>query len=147
MRIHHATDCPFVCCYMICFECGFTGVVPPQDALAALCVSMSSVMLALSSVVDDIITSINTMNTRATTATVRCVADNDALLSALTHARARVLREYRARSRAYDKWLDEKAEEADTVSKQLAAVSAMCAAHSLHASALLHNVGHMSILA
>ncbi len=37
-----------------------------------------------------------------------------------------MLRECRACSRAYDKWLDEKAEEADTVSKQLAVVSAMC---------------------
>ena len=87
------------------------------------------------------------MNTRAATATARCAADYDALLSALAHARARVLREYRARSRAYDKWLDDKAEEADTVSKQLAAVSAMCAAHSMHASALLHCVCHMSMLA
>ena len=60
---------------------------------------------------------------------------------------ARVLHEYRSRSRAYDKWLDEKAEEAATVSTQLAAVSAMCAAHSMHASVLIHSVGHMSMLA
>ena len=43
--------------------------------------------------------------------------------------------------------LMKKAEEADTVLKQLVAVSAMCAAHSLHASALLPSVGHMSMLA
>ena len=71
---------------------------------------MSCTMLTLLSAVDDIITSIITMNTRATTATARCAADYDALLSALAHARARVLRENRARSRAFDKWLDEKAE-------------------------------------
>ncbi len=65
----------------------------------------------------------------------------------MAYARASVLREYRARSHSYDKWLDDKAEEADTVSKQLAAVSAMCAAHSLHASVLIHSVGHMSMLA
>ena len=59
---------------------------------------------------------------------------------------ARVLCEYRPRSRAYDKWLDEKAEEAATVSKQIAAVSAMCAAHIMHASNLFHSVGHMSLL-
>ncbi len=58
-----------------------------------------------------------------------------------------MLRECRACSRAYDKWLDEKAEEADTVSKQLAVVSAMCAVPSMHASALLHSVGHQSMLA
>ena len=87
------------------------------------------------------------MNTQAVIATVRYAADYDALLSALAHARARVLPEYRARSRAYHKWLDDKAEEADTVSKQLAAVSAMCAAHSLHASALLHSVGQRGMLA
>ena len=49
------------------------------------------------------------MNTRVVIATVRCAADYDALLSALLHACARVLREYRARSRTYGKWLDEKA--------------------------------------
>ena len=61
-------------------------------------------------------------------------ADYDALLSVLAHACAHMLREYRERSRSYDKWLDEKAEEAyrDTVSMQLAAVVAMCAAHSMH---------------
>ncbi len=58
-----------------------------------------------------------------------------------------MLSDYCTRSRAYEKRLDEKAEEANTVSKQLAAVSAMCAAHSMHASALLHSVGHMSKLA
>ena len=31
--------------------------------------------------------------------------------------------------------------------KELATVLAMCAAHSLHASALVHSVGHMSMLA
>ena len=111
---------------MVCFACGFTGRVPPYEALATLCVRMSSALLTLSSAVDDTITSINTMNTRAVTATGRCAADYDALLSALAHARARVLREYRARSRAYDKWLDEKAEEAYTVSKQLAAQCQPC---------------------
>ena len=100
----------------------------------------------LSSAVDDIIALINTMNTRAAAATTRCAADYDALLSALAHARARVLREYRARSRAYGKWLDDKAEEADTVSKQLAAVSAMCAVRNMYASVLLHCVGHMTRL-
>ena len=132
---------------MVCFACGFTGQVSPQEALVTLCASMSSTMLTLSNTVDDMIASINKMNTRAATATARCAADYDALLSALAHARASVLREYRARSRAYDKWLDEKAEEADTVSKQLAAVSAMCAAHSMRASTLLHSVGHISMLA
>ena len=87
------------------------------------------------------------MNTRVVIAPARCAADYDALLSALAHARARVLQKYRARARAYDKWLDKNAEEADTVSKQLAAVSAICAAHSTHASALLHSVGHFSMLA
>jgi hypothetical protein len=87
------------------------------------------------------------MNTRVVIATARCAADYSVIMSALTHARARGLCKYRARSRAYNKWLDEKAGEADTVSKQLAAVSAMCAAHSLHASALLHSVCHMSMLA
>ena len=52
-----------------------------------------------------------------------------------------------AGSRRLRSTVDEKAEEADTVSKQLAAVSAMCSAHSLHVSALLHSVGHMSMLA
>ena len=61
---------------------------------------MSTTMFILSSAVNGIITSINIMNTRAATATARCAADYDALLSALAHARARVLREYRARSRA-----------------------------------------------
>ena len=118
----------------------------PKNALAALCAIMSSTMRMLSSAVDDIIISLNSMSTRAATATDRCSADYDALLSALAHARARVLREYRARSCAYDKWLDEKVEEVDTVSKQLAAVSAMCAAIILRAPALLHSVGHMSML-
>ncbi len=131
---------------MVCFACGFTGRVSPHDALASLFFSLSSTMLTLSTAADDIITSINTMNTRAATAAVRCAADYDALMSALAHAHARVLHEYRARSRAYDKWLDDKTEEADTVLKQFAAVSAMCAAHSMHASALLHSVGHMSML-
>ena len=63
------------------------------------------------------------MITRAVIATARCTANYDALVSALAHARARVIYKYRARSRAYDKWLDEKAEEADTVAKQIAAVS------------------------
>ena len=131
----------------MCCACGSTGRVPPHDAFATLCVSMSNTILTLSSAIDDIITSINTMNTRAITATTRCAADYDALLSALAHARALVLHEYRARSHAYDKWLDEKAEEADTVSKQLAVVAAMCAARSMHASALLHSVGPMAMLA
>ncbi len=74
------------------------------------------------------------MNTRVVIATARCAAAFDALLSVLTHARARVFREYRTRSRAYDSLHDEKAEEVDTVPKQLAAVSAMCAALSMHAS-------------
>ena len=85
------------------------------------------------------------MKTRTVIATARCSTDYDALIFALVHAR--VFCEYRSRSRAYDKWLDEKAEEADTVSKQLAAVLAMCAAHNMHATALLHSVGHMSMLA
>ena len=134
---------------LVCVSlCGMssTGRDSPHDAFATFCVIYCA-MLAFSSFADDIITSINTLNTRATAATARFAADYDALLSALAHARARLLREYRARSRAYDKWLDEKAEEADAVSKQLAAVSAMCAAHSLHASALLHSVGDMSMLA
>ena len=59
----------------------------------------------------------------------------------------RVLREYRARSRAYDKWLDDKAEEADAVSKQLVAVSAMCAALIIRAPVLLYSIGHMNMLA
>ena len=119
----------------------------PQDGLASLCVSMSSSILMLSNAVDNIITSINKMNTRDTAATSRCAADYDALLSALAHARARVLREYLARSRAYDKWLDERVEEADTVSKQLAAVSAMCTAQIMRSSALLHSVCHLRMLA
>jgi DNA-binding beta-propeller fold protein YncE len=131
---------------MVCAACGFTGRDSPQDVLATLCVSMSNTMLTLSSAVDEIITLINTMNMRAVAATAQCAADYDALLSALAHARARVLRDYRVRSRAYDKWLDEKVEEADTVSKQLTAVSAMCTTHSMHASVLLHCVGHMSML-
>ena len=131
---------------MAFFACGFADRDSPQDSLAVLCASMSSTVLMLSNAVDDIITSINSMNTRAVTAISRCTADNDALLSALVHARARVLREYCARSRAYDKWLDERVEEADTVSKQLAAVSAMCAALNMRASTLLY-VGHISALA
>jgi hypothetical protein len=127
--------------------CGFTGLLSQKDTLTSLCARMSTDLVALQTLIDAIITSINTMNTRTTTATARCAADYDALLSALAHARARVLREYRARSRACEKWLDEKAEEADTVSTQLAAVSAMCTAHSKHAAALLHSVGHMSMLA
>ncbi len=87
------------------------------------------------------------MNTRVVISTILSAADYAALMPALAHARVRVLREYRARSQVYDKWLDEKAEEADTLSKQLAAVSAMCAAHSMHASLLLHSVGHMNMLA
>ena len=59
------------------------------------------------------------MNTRVVIATVRCAADYSTPLSALAHSHACVLREYRSRSRTYDKWLDEKTEEADTVSKQL----------------------------
>ena len=108
---------------------------------------MSCTVLTVSNAVDDIITSINNMNTRSATATARCAADYDAPMPALEHTHLRVLREYRAQSRAYDKWLNEKAEEADTVSKQLAAVSAMCNAHSMLASGLLHSVGHMSMFA
>ena len=89
------------------------------------------------------------MNTRAAIATARCATDYSVLLSALAHDHARLLHEYRALSRANNKcqWLDERVEDADTVSKQLAAVSAMCAAHSMHPSVLLHSVGHMSMLA
>ena len=130
-----------------CYAYGFTGRVPPQDVLASLCVSMSITMLILSSAVDDIIAFINKMNARSVTATARCAVDYDTLLSTLANIRACVLRKSRACSRAYDKWLDEKAEEADTVSKQLAAVSVMCAVQSMYASALLHSVGHMSMLA
>ncbi len=72
------------------------------------------------------------MNTRATTATARCAADYNALMSVIAHDCTHMLCEYCARSRAYDKWLHEKAEEADTVSKQLAAVVGMCVAHSMH---------------
>ena len=56
------------------------------------------------------------MNTRSATATARCAADYDALLAALAHAHARVQSVSLARSRVYDKWLDEKAEESDKVS-------------------------------
>ncbi len=89
------------------------------------------------------------MNTRVVIAPARCATDYVALLSALAHARACVLCEYRARSRAYDKCklLDDKVEEADTVSKQLAAVSAMCDAHSVRVSALLHSAGHINMFA
>ena len=48
--------------------------------------------------------------------------------------------------RAYDKWLDEKAEEADTVSKQLAVLSAVRAVSSMHAASLLHSISHKSML-
>ena len=45
------------------------------------------------------------MNTRAATATARCAAEYDELLSVLVHARASVLLENRTRSCAYEKWL------------------------------------------
>ena len=88
------------------------------------------------------------MSKRVVIATVRCDVDYDALMSALARARSPVLCQYHARSRTYDKygWLDEKAEEAETVSKLRAAVSVMCAAHSLHASALFHSIVHISML-
>ncbi len=54
------------------------------------------------------------MNTRVVTATAQCAADYDALLSALAHTRARMLREFLARSRRNDKWLVKKAKEADS---------------------------------
>ena len=66
------------------------------------------------------------MNTQVVIAAVRCAADYATQLCALAHSHARVLREYRARSCTYDKWLDEKAEEADTISKQLAAQYQPC---------------------
>ena len=66
------------------------------------------------------------MYTRVVIATVRCAADYATQLSALAHSHARVLREYRTRSRTSYKWLDEKAEEADTISTQLAAQRQPC---------------------
>ena len=125
----------------------FTGDVSQKQALTSFCCSISNGLLTWQTHLDAIIISINSMNMRAAAATARCAAEYNALLSALAQVRTRVLRDSRARSRAYDKCLDDKSEEADAVSKQLAAVSAMCASHSMHASALLHSVRHMSTLA
>ena len=118
----------------------FTGGVSQQQALSTVCGGISNVFRTLQTRIDAIIISITSMNMRAAAATSCCAAAYDALLSAVAHRCARVLRDSRARSRAYDKRLDDKSEEADAVSKQLASVSAMCAAHSMHASVLLRSV-------
>ena len=91
------------------------------------------------------------MNTRAFIATARCAADYNALLYVLVHARARVFREYlqlhvhtcmaSGLLRRHKKLLQYRSSFLQT------AVSAMCAARSVHASALLNSVGHMSMLA
>ncbi len=113
--------------------------------LASLCSKLAAQSVTLMSH-DVSIASINSMSTRATASTAHSAVDYDALMPALARARARVLRALLELSRAYDKWLDEKAEEADAVSKQLTAVSAMCASHSMHASVLLACIGHMDVL-
>ena len=105
-------------------------------------------MRALEITIDGIMGSINAINTRAVTATARCAADYDLLLTALAHAHARVLRVHCATAHANDKLLYDKAEEADTASKQLAAVATLCTApsHRVRASALLETVGRLSML-
>ena len=115
-------------------------------AVATLHTSLTGVVAALSRAVEDISTSITNMNKQTAAGTARCAADAEGMLAALAKTSGPLLQTYRAWSRTYVKCLDEKAEEADTASKQLAAVSALSDTHSMHAAATLHDVDHLSIL-
>jgi hypothetical protein len=109
--------------------------------------SAARASVALSSAADDIIELINKLNIRAAAGRSRCAAGYDSLLTAQDRTRARLLREHRARLRAFDKWIDDKIETTDTAAKQLAAISAMSLANSKHAGLLLHDVGLIEQLA
>lgn len=65
------------------------------------------------------------MTDRTIASSTRCAVSFDGLLSALDRTRARVRDVLRKSALEYDKWLDEKAEEAEIAAKHLAASEAM----------------------
>ncbi len=75
---------------------------------------------------DDIGTSITAMSTRTRHSTHHCAQTCDEIQVRIMTIRDRLHAELRFFTRKCDKMLDEKAEEADTAAKQLAAVFAMC---------------------
>ena len=139
--------------FLLCFSVGFAADCPGQpeggdvvEPFVSHYTTLFAAVRSLPQAADVIITSVNNMKIRAAMATARCTVDYDSLLSALSRARSRILQQHHVHVRTYNKLLDEKADEANAVSKQLAAVSAMCAARSMPSPLLLWDVGAMDAL-
>ena len=130
-------------------DCVCAGTSPAFAQVEAHCRQLSASADSLISAAENIITSMNRMTARCTVAISYCASDFSNILTKLSSICSQTHRCCNDRARHRDKWLDDKAEEADTASKQLDACAALCAADvaTVTPLMLLHDIGSVDVLA